>query len=159
MEGQMTIYDFLPDPEAPQKRKLKKEKPEQICGRRCDVDWCSLTCFYRRGYIIDKETGKWARGIDGKVLRTQNRECDWKSDSEIDFSCFASWKNPANNNGIILGNCKKEKRECKECDAFIRFYEIAEADKELNGVTWGEAVERTKELLGIESYYLQVPKE
>ena len=162
MTGQMSIYDFLPNPE--------EEHPlREPCHRHCDVAWCSLTCFLRRGYIVDKSTGKWARRADGKILRTKNRECDWKTAGEIDFSCFSSWKNPENKNGIILGKCPKDekgrnrqfqpKKKCEECEAHIRFYRMAEADRALNGGTWFEAIQRTKAHLEIENYYLPVPKE
>lgn len=159
MDGQMNIFDFIPNPE---------EHPvREPCGRRCDVAWCSLTCFLRRGYIVDKSTGKWARRADGKILRTKNRECDWKTAGEIDFSCFSSWKNPANKNGIILGKCPKDgkpkmtqpKKRCDECEAHIRFYKMAEAHRALNGGTWSEAIQHTKERLGIENYYSKVPEE
>lgn len=166
MDGQMSIYDFLPDPE---KEKEKENPLREPCGRHCPVEWGSLICFLRRGYIRDKSTGKWARRADGKIMRLNKRECDWRTSGEIDFSCFDSWKNPENKNGIILGKCPKDekgrnrqfqpKKKCDECEAHIRFYKIAEARKELDKCTWTEAVEWTKQYLGIESYYLRVPKE
>ena len=157
MTGQMSIYDFLEDP----------EPVREPCGRHCSVEWGSLICFLRRGYVRDKETQKWARGHDGKILRTKNRECDWKSASEIDFSCFASWKNPENKNGITLGKCphndklkmQQPRKKCEQCEAHIRFYEIAEAHRELNGGTWAEAVKYTKAHLEIEDYYATPPRE
>lgn len=163
MDGQMTIYDYLPDPE--------EEKPlREPCRRRCDVEWGSLTCFLRRGYVRDKSTGKWARRADGKIMRLNKRDCDWKTSGEIDFSCMTSWKNPANRNGIMLGKCpyepandsrpfRKATKKCEECETHIRFYEIAKAHRELEGCTWAEAVNWTTAYLEIESYYLKVPEE
>ena len=34
----------------------------------CDVQWCSIKCFIRRGYIYDR-VHRFARGRDGKPLR------------------------------------------------------------------------------------------
>lgn len=159
LPGQMSIYDFVPDPEA--------EPLREPCKRHCAVEWGSLKCFLMRGYVRDKSTEKWARGTDGKILRTKNRDCDWKCSNEIDFSCFSSWKNPENKNGVIVGKCpfnkklkmQQPKKKCEECEAHIRFYQMAEAHRELNGGTWAEAISWTKAKLGIEDYYAKVPSE
>lgn len=53
------------------------------CNSFCDVEWCSLTCFFRRGYIRDKN-GKWLRDEKGNILRSNNRQCDWEIKREMD---------------------------------------------------------------------------
>lgn len=45
------------------------------CMKVCDVEWCSLKCFLKRGYM--RHDGKWIRGQDGKILIANNRECEW----------------------------------------------------------------------------------
>lgn len=48
MEGQISIFDFL------QRREINKKN--EFLGEPCmycDVEWCSLVCFIRRGYIWD----------------------------------------------------------------------------------------------------------
>lgn len=42
----------------------------------CDVEWCSMTCFKRRGYIYDRLHG-FARNAEGKPhrIRLDSREC------------------------------------------------------------------------------------
>ncbi len=160
LPGQMSIYDFVPDPE-------EVEPLREPCKRHCAVEWGSLKCFLMRGYVRDRSTEKWARGSDGKILRIKNRECDWKCSDEIDFSCFSSWKNPENKNGVIVGKCpynsklkmQQPRKKCEECEAHIRFYQIAEAHRELNKCTWSEAISWTKAKLGIEDYYAKVPSE
>lgn len=45
------------------------------CHSICDVEWCSLECFYRRGYM--RQNGKWVRDDKGNILISNNRQCDW----------------------------------------------------------------------------------
>ena len=42
----------------------------------CDVEWCSIVCFIRRGYMWDR-VHRFARDGDGKMLRKrmEAREC------------------------------------------------------------------------------------
>lgn len=42
----------------------------------CDVQWCSISCFLRRGYLWDK-FHRFIKGSDGKPLRRnlEEREC------------------------------------------------------------------------------------
>lgn len=42
----------------------------------CDVDWGSIECFIKRGYIWDR-VNRFAKGDDGKPLRIalERREC------------------------------------------------------------------------------------
>ncbi len=66
-EGQLSLFD------------LPTEPPQPIrcpCGKRCEVEWGSLSCFLKRGYI--RNNGKWVRNDKGEVLRLKNRECDWE---------------------------------------------------------------------------------
>ena len=62
------------------------QKPQEIypvrypCRRRCPVEWCSLQCFLRRGYIEDKsgtQRTRWARDDKGNILISKNKDCDW----------------------------------------------------------------------------------
>lgn len=52
-----------------------KETLQMPCYRMCDVGWCSLACFLRRGYIRHNE--KWVRNENGDILISKNKECDW----------------------------------------------------------------------------------
>ena len=45
------------------------------CFRHCDVEWCSLSCFLKRGYI--RHDGKWVRNEKGEILIANSKECDW----------------------------------------------------------------------------------
>lgn len=45
------------------------------CFRHCDVEWCSLSCFLKRGYI--RHDGKWVRNDKGEILISKTKECDW----------------------------------------------------------------------------------
>ena len=65
---QISIWDLLDEP--------KKELRES-CGRYCEVEWGSLNCFFKRGYIRDPSTQKWARDENGNCLISQNKDCDW----------------------------------------------------------------------------------
>lgn len=42
----------------------------------CDVEWCSIKCFIRRGYIWDK-LNRFTKDSRGKPLRRdiENRDC------------------------------------------------------------------------------------
>jgi hypothetical protein len=53
----------------------QKETLQMPCYRMCDVEWCSLACFLRRGYI--RHDGKWVRNDKGEILISKNKECDW----------------------------------------------------------------------------------
>lgn len=71
VEGQISLFDFIP------------EQKTEICGYVCDVEWCSMVCFKRRGYIWDKKAHSWVYGSDGKALRTKTRECDWDPEPAV----------------------------------------------------------------------------
>ena len=45
------------------------------CMLICEVEWCSLACFLKRGYI--RHDGKWVRDEKGKILISKNKECEW----------------------------------------------------------------------------------
>lgn len=47
------------------------------CERICDVEWCSMICFLRRGYIWDKSQHSFLYDEHGMALRTGKKECDW----------------------------------------------------------------------------------
>lgn len=71
IQGQLTIFDYQP------KRQINK--PNECLGEPCmycDVEWCSLACLIRRGYIWDRVIG-FTRDENGKALRKNidNREC------------------------------------------------------------------------------------
>lgn len=47
------------------------------CESLCDVEWCSLACFMRRGYI--RQNGKFLRNENNEFLRLkENRQCNWE---------------------------------------------------------------------------------
>lgn len=71
MNGQMSIFDILPQKQINEKNKSLGEP----CVY-CDVEWCSLSCFIRRGYIWDK-VNRFAKDENGMKLRKsiENREC------------------------------------------------------------------------------------
>ena len=60
------------------------------CNRVCDVEWCSIACFERRGLLYDRVKREWIKGKDGKPLRKSKDkvECDWepKEPEEIHFN-------------------------------------------------------------------------
>ena len=70
MFEQISIDEWL------QSQEPKKDLREP-CGRFCEVEWCSLQCFFKRGYIRDPSTQKWARDDNGNCLISNNPECDW----------------------------------------------------------------------------------
>ncbi len=71
MTGQISLFDFFPQKEINSKNKGLGEP----CIY-CDVEWCSLVCFLRRGYMWD-EVNRFTKGNNGKSLRksVENREC------------------------------------------------------------------------------------
>ncbi len=71
MKGQLSLFDFFPQKEINSKNKGLGEP----CIY-CDVEWCSLTCFLKRGYIWDS-VNRFVKGDNGKLLRKsmENREC------------------------------------------------------------------------------------
>lgn len=71
MEGQLSVFDFLPQRQVNEKNECLGEP----C-MYCDVEWCSLICFIRRGYIWDR-VNRFAKDENGMKLRKsiENREC------------------------------------------------------------------------------------
>lgn len=53
-----------------------------MCDRICDVEWCSMVCFLRRGYIWDKSKHSFCYDKNGIALRTKERLCDWELSGE-----------------------------------------------------------------------------
>ena len=58
--GQIGLFDAKPV-------NKKNECLGEPC-MHCDVDWCSVKCFIRRGYIWDS-LHRFAKDIDGKPSR------------------------------------------------------------------------------------------
>ena len=73
---QISIWDILEE----KKSDMELREP---CGRYCEVAWCSLNCYFKRGYIRDPSTQKWARDENGNILISNNKECDWTPDDEL----------------------------------------------------------------------------
>ena len=74
MEGQISIFDFL------QQREINKKN--ECLGEPCmycDVEWCSLVCFIRRGYVWDP-MNRFIKNEDGLRLRipVEDRQCKEK---------------------------------------------------------------------------------
>ncbi len=71
MTGQLSLFEFFPQKEINSKNKSLGEP----C-MYCDVEWCSLVCFLRRGYMWD-EVNRFIKGDNGKPLRksAESREC------------------------------------------------------------------------------------
>ena len=71
MDGQMSIFDIMP----PRKINEHNEGLRGPC-MYCDVEWGSITCFIRRGYIWDR-VNRFAKDENGVKLRKsiENREC------------------------------------------------------------------------------------
>ncbi len=71
MNGQMSVFDILPKKQINEKNKCLGDP----C-MYCDVEWCSLQCFIRRGYLWDRAHG-FARDSHGNVLKRSAgyREC------------------------------------------------------------------------------------
>ena len=69
-------------------KRVPEQEPKKVlripCDRFCDVEWCSMVCFKRRGYIWDKTQHSWIYDKNGKALRTKNRECDWEPKEAAD---------------------------------------------------------------------------
>lgn len=70
MEEQMSIFDI------PEKKINEKNECLGEPCMYCDVEWGSIICFQRRGYIRDR-VNRFAKGEDGKYLRIsmEKREC------------------------------------------------------------------------------------
>ena len=50
----------------------------QPCGRLCDIEWCSIICFERRGQIYDRVHKEWLKDENGKpLIRKVQKICDW----------------------------------------------------------------------------------
>lgn len=66
--GQIGLFDTNPINE-------ENECLGEPCAH-CDVEWCSITCFIRRGYIWDK-VHRFVKDSDGKPLRKgiEQRNC------------------------------------------------------------------------------------
>ena len=47
------------------------------CGMTCDVEWGSLQCMEKNGYIFDRNLRKFLRREDGSLL-IGRRECTWR---------------------------------------------------------------------------------
>ena len=66
--GQISFFDVKP----------KNEKNEGLGGacETCDVEWCSIKCFIRRGFMWDR-VHRFAKDESGNCLRKaiENREC------------------------------------------------------------------------------------
>lgn len=78
MDGQMSIFDMLPE----KKINERNECLGEPC-MYCDVEWGSIRCFIKRGYIWDR-VNRFAKGNDGKPLRKsmESRECKKVYDGE-----------------------------------------------------------------------------
>ena len=66
--GQLGLFDVKPVNE-------KNDGLGDPC-EHCDVQWCSIKCFIRRGYIWDK-LNRFAKDSSGKPLRRdiEKRDC------------------------------------------------------------------------------------
>ena len=66
--GQINLFEEKPVNE-------KNECLGEPCVH-CDVEWCSIKCFIRRGYIWDK-LNRFAKDSSGKPLRRdiEKRDC------------------------------------------------------------------------------------
>lgn len=71
MNGQMSIFDILPQ----RKINEKNESLGEPC-MYCDVEWGSIICFIRRGYMWDR-INRFVKDENGiKVRRSiEHREC------------------------------------------------------------------------------------
>lgn len=69
--GQMSIFDY----ETSEKQNKKNAGLGGQC-ETCDVEWCSIICFQRRGYIWDRAY-RFAKDENGNKIRRayQQREC------------------------------------------------------------------------------------
>lgn len=71
IEGQLSLSSFM------QGLKVKEENVGlgEPC-ETCDVEWCSIICFQRRGYVWDR-VHRFARDDNGNKLRKpiHLREC------------------------------------------------------------------------------------
>ena len=64
---QLTIHDIYP--------------VRTPCNRHCDVEWCSKTCFERRGHMWNYSGYGWLRDNEGNLLIGRS-ECDWMPKDE-----------------------------------------------------------------------------
>lgn len=60
IEGQIGLFDYKPV-------NKKNESLGEPCSH-CDVEWCSIMCFQRRGYMWDR-IHRFVKDGDGKPLR------------------------------------------------------------------------------------------
>lgn len=60
IEGQIGLFDLMPENE----KNIVLGEP---CAH-CDVEWCSIKCFIRRGYIWDR-FHRFVKGSDNKPIR------------------------------------------------------------------------------------------
>ncbi len=68
---QLSIFDFSSQKQINEKNECLGEP----C-MYCDVEWCSIKCFLKRGYMWDKVHG-FVRDEKGnaRILNIENREC------------------------------------------------------------------------------------
>lgn len=53
------------------------------CMTNCDVEYCSLICFERRGAIFDRVERKFVRDENGKLLMANHRLCAKRLNDEV----------------------------------------------------------------------------
>lgn len=95
-EGQLSLFD------------IPMEPPQPIrcpCGKRCEVEWGSLSCFLKRGYI--RHEGKWVRNDKGDVLRLKNRECDWEPREGEEVAKAPIWHSSLSASWVECPKCKE----------------------------------------------------
>ena len=59
IEGQLSLFDV----------NEKNECLGEPC-KYCDIEWCSIECFRRRGYVYDR-VHRFARNSNGEYLRRE----------------------------------------------------------------------------------------
>ena len=66
--GQISLFDSRPKNE----KNIGLGEPCESC----DIEWCSIKCFIRRGYVWDK-LHRFAKRSNGEKLRTdiETRKC------------------------------------------------------------------------------------
>lgn len=50
------------------------------CGRLCEAEWGSLRCLEKNGLMYDHQRRQFIRASDGRILVSNNRECDWRKE-------------------------------------------------------------------------------
>lgn len=50
------------------------------CHRLCEVEWGSLRCMEKNGLMYDHVRREFIRTNDGRILTSNNRECDWRKE-------------------------------------------------------------------------------